>query len=119
MSLQSEATCFFEDLANDACSSSLGNIWHVAEDALIGSGENLSYRSQIVKKPCSSFTVVVDIIDDVIGRRGIWRRLFDNSVMPVPNEGNVEKFYGILDDCFPSDTLNGERVLEVLKKAKK
>lgn len=118
MSSQSDIPFFFEDFASDADSSRVSNIWNVWEDEITGFGETLPFRNQILKESSSSVTTLVDIIDDVIGRRKVWERLFGNSIMPTPAEGNVEKFYGILDKCFPSPALKGEEVLGLLKKAK-
>ena len=120
MSTQLGSECFFEDIANNAFSSTAGSIWQLFGNREVkGAGENSRYLIPILKETNSSVTVLPDVIDDVIGRKRVWERLFGNAAMPVAENGSVEKSYGILDGCFPALNLSGQEVLEVLKKAKK
>lgn len=120
MSTQLGSGCFFEDIANDAFSSTASSIWQLfGSQEVKGAGKNSRYLIPVLKEPNSSITVLPDVIDDMIGRKRVWERLFGNAVMPVVENGSVEKSYGILDGCFHALNLSGQGVLEVLKKAKK
>jgi hypothetical protein len=110
----------YENLTNDACSCTIKGMWQLLNGKKIeGAAENARNVEQIRAEVNSFFTILPDIINDVVGRKKVWNRLFGNVAMPSPEEGSIGKSHGILDSRFPSADLTGEEVLRLLKKSKK
>ena len=117
-SLGPEFSC--ENVANATCSCTTVGMWQLSTGKKAeGVVENVHYVAQTRREVNSSVSVVSDVINDLVGRRRVWNMLFDDVPMPSPEDGNVERSYGVLDSYFSTASLKGEEVLELLKKAKK
>ena len=114
-----EPDLYFEVTLSDKSSVLEGQWQLIGRRQGSGIAVSSSISALIFKlEPHFSSTVLKDVIDDKVGRRKVWIRLFGNVAMPEPEEDAVERSYGILNEYFPAGILTPEEVFQTLKRAK-